>query len=228
MSQRGHLIDDAWYLDYAAGALDSEAHGVLMASHVELSDAARARVALLDRIGGAVLDTADTAPDSGGLSFDADDIFALADAGERASPPVAEAGGAPVSERDDIVLPPALQAYLQRTGVPVRWSFLGPGLRKAILWRGDDGETLWLLRARPGVSIPHHGHRGSELTLVLKGSFWDGDQQYTRGDLEEADPGVEHDIRIDEAGECVCLALTEGKLRFESPLLRAFQVFTGL
>ena len=37
-----------------------------------------------------------------------------------------------------------------------------------------------------------------------------------------------HDIRIDEGGECICLALTEGKLRFDSPVLRAFQVFTGL
>jgi putative transcriptional regulator len=39
---------------------------------------------------------------------------------------------------------------------------------------------------------------------------------------------VEHDIRIDDGGECICLALTEGKLRFENPLLRAFQIFTGL
>lgn len=112
--------------------------------------------------------------------------------------------------------------------MPVRWEFLGPGLRKAILWRGRQGERLWLLRARPGISIPHHGHRGSELTLVLKGSFWDGDQQYRPGDVEEAYPGVEHDIRIDEGGECICLALTQGKLRFGNPLLRAFQVFTGL
>ena len=226
MNQRGHLVDDAWYLDYAAGALDSEAHGVLMTSHVELSDAARQRVAMLDRIGGAVLDTRESAGDSPGLPFDADDILARIDAGEDGT--LSRNAAPDPSGREDIVLPPALQAYLERTGTPVRWSFLGPGLRKAILWRGEAGETLWLLRARPGVSIPQHGHRGSELTLVLKGSFWDGDQQYRCGDLEEADPGVEHDIRIDEAGECVCLALTEGKLRFDSPLLRAFQVFTGL
>jgi putative transcriptional regulator len=219
MTQRGHMLDDVWYLDYASGTLDSEAHNVLIGSHVELSGDARDRVAVLERIGGALMETANGTPR---LAFTADDV--LARAGDIPDEPLPE----PANDvRDGVPVPRALGRYLDRTGTPVRWSFLGPGLRKAILWRGEAG-TLWLLRARPGVSIPHHGHSGSELTLVLKGSFWDGDQQYLPGDLEEADPQVEHDIRIDEAGECVCLALTEGKLRFENPLLRAFQLFTGL
>lgn len=219
MSQRGHVLDDAWYLDYASGSLDSEAHDVLMASHVELSGEARERVAVLERIGGALMSAAGDMP---GLGFDAEDIFALA--GDAEDEPLPE----PANDvRDGVPVPHALGEYLDRTGTAIRWSFLGPGMRKAILWRGEAG-TLWLLRARPGVSIPHHGHNGSELTLVLKGSFWDGDQQYRPGDLEEAHPGVEHDIRIDDAGECVCLALTQGRLRFENPLLRAFQLFTGL
>ena len=224
MTQRGHVLDDTWYLDYATGALGTEAQNVMLASHVELSGEARARVDALEAFGGGLLESADTAPDA--LSFDADDIMRR-DAAEPAASPQS---GAPASIGldDDLPLPEALRDYLQRSGRPVRWGFLGPGLRKAVLWTGEHGERLWLLRARPGVAIPHHGHRGSELTLVLKGSFWDGDQQYMPGDVEEAYEGVEHDIRIDDGGECICLALTEGKLRFDSPLLRAFQVFTGM
>jgi putative transcriptional regulator len=219
MTERGHALDDSWYLDYAAGALESDAHGVILASHVELSDEARDRVSVLERVGGALLGESDPAP----LAFDADEIF------RRDTQEMAGSVPAPANDvSPDLPLPQALQDWLGRTGTRVKWSFLGPGMSKAILWRGPKGERLWLLRARPGMSIPHHGHRGRELTLVLKGSFWDGDQQYGPGDLEEAHPGVEHDIRIDDGGECICLALTEGKLRFENPLLRAFQIFTGL
>lgn len=224
MTQRGHVLDDSWYLDYAAGTLGTEAQDVMMASHVELSDEARDRVAALETLGGAVLDATDG--EGVPLGFSVEDILRRAGSEEDETPSALPGATAVVDET--LCLPQALQDYLARTGTPVRWGFLGPGMRKAILWRGEHGERLWLLRAQPGVAIPHHGHRGSELTLVLKGSFWDGDQEYRPGDVEEAYPGVEHDIRIDEGGECVCLALTEGKLKFESPVLRAFQVFTGL
>ena len=224
MTQRGHVLDDTWYLDYATGALGTEAQDVMMASHVELSDEARARIDALEAFGGGFLESADAG--SGELPFSADDIL-LRDAAEPAVPDQRDRPAA-IGVEDALPLPEALRDYLDRTGTPVRWGFLGPGLRKAILWTGEHGERLWLLRAQPGVAIPHHGHRGSELTLVLQGSFWDGDQQYMLGDVEEAHEGVEHDIRIDEGGECICLALTEGKLRFDSPLLRAFQVFTGM
>lgn len=222
MTERGHVLDDAWYLDYAAGALATEAHGVLMSSHLELSEDARTRVGLLDRVGGAMLSDGGVRPPT----FSADDIFALDESrrGDEAGTP--DPGSRTMS--CDFPMPSALDAYLTRKGRSIRWEFLGPGLSKAMLWNGEDGTKLWLLRAQPGVSIPQHGHNGSELTLVLKGSFWDGNQQYCPGDVEEAHESIEHDIRIDDSGECVCLALTEGKLRFENPLLRLMQVFTGL
>ncbi|WP_291844266.1 ChrR family anti-sigma-E factor [Maricaulis sp.] len=220
---RGHVLDDAWYLDFAAGSLASEAEAVLVRSHVELNEEAEQRVAGLDRIGGALLERL---PVGEPLTFSAEDLLALA-----ADDDIVESKSAGFdlpSELDGIDLPDALKTYLAETGVRVKWEFLGPGLRKAILWRGEGDTNLWLLKAEPGVAIPHHGHNGSELTLVLKGSFWDGDQEYRRGDVEEAHPDVEHDIRIDPSGVCVCLALTHGKLRFANPLLRAFQVFTGI
>lgn len=223
MTQRGHVLDDTWYLDYAAGALASEAEDVLVRSHIELNDDAEARLARLDQIGGSLLEHL---PIGEALPFSADDLLDLADATE--GEVVEFALPAAPDALSDVDIPPALAAYLARTGVKVKWEFLGPGLRKAVLWRGDADERLWLLKAEPGVSIPHHGHNGSELTLVLKGSFWDGEQEYRRGDVEEAHPDIEHDIRIDPSGICVCLALTCGKLRFDNPLLRAFQVFTGL
>lgn len=221
MTRRGNVLDDSWYLDYAAGNLESKAHDVIMASHVELSDEARQRVDTLERVGAALMGQKTASGET--LGFDVDDIL------RRDREEVVDAVPVPANDTDpDLPLPAPLTDWMGETGTKVKWSFLGPGLSKAVLWRGRRGQRLWLLRAQPGVSIPHHGHNGSELTLVLKGSFWDGETQYKPGDLEEAHAGVAHDIRIDEAGECVCLALTEGKLRFDNPLLRVFQLFTGL
>ncbi|WP_300556522.1 ChrR family anti-sigma-E factor [Maricaulis sp.] len=219
MTERGQMMDDAWYMDYAAGSLDSVGEEVLIASHLELSGTASERVAELERIGAALLMVAG---DETELSFSADDIFDM-DAPASAPTPLA------ANDIDsEIILPEALKSFLTGIERDVKWEFLGPGLQKAMLWDGPEQEKLWLLKAKPGVAIPHHGHNGSELTLVLKGSFHDGEQQYSRGDVEEAGPDTEHDIRIDEGEECICLALTRGKLRYDSPLLKLFQVFTGL
>lgn len=226
MSRRGYFLEEGWYLDHAAGAAITPGQDMLLRSHLEISVPARAHAASMARIGGALLESLDDAAD---LAFDADDIFALDATFEAARPKpepaaVATAGEAALPD----CLPDVLRDFIDREGIALRWEFLGPGLGKAMLWHSEADERLWLLRARPGVAIPQHGHRGTELTLVLQGSFLDGEQRYERGDVEEADPEVEHDIKIGEGEECICLALTQGKLRFDDPLLRILQVFTGL
>ena len=226
MSRRGYFLQDGWYLDHAAGALMTPGQDMLVRSHLEVSAPARAHAASMARIGGAMLASAAHAP---GLAFDADDIFARDAARPNTGPAAVPDRDAPVRPTDfPDCLPEVLCDFIDRAGIKLRWEFLGPGLRKAMLWRSEDDERLWLLRARPGVAIPQHGHRGTELTLVLQGSFFDAEQRYARGDVEEADPEVEHDIRIGDGEECICLALTAGKLRFDDPLLRLLQVFTGL
>lgn len=227
MSATGRQLGEAWYMDYASGGL-SEGERVLLDAHIEISDAASAIVADHEAVGGAYLDSL-AANDHGAedLPFSVESLFARMEAdGEirKLQPDVAafdDGGLGPI-------MPRALHDFLQEKQKNVSWGFLGPGLRKAILWDGPDGSRLWLLKAQPGVSIPQHGHRGSELTLVLSGSFYDGEERFFRGDVEEADGETEHAIQIGEDGECVCLALTQGKLRFDNPLLKGLQLVTGL
>ncbi|WP_339743782.1 ChrR family anti-sigma-E factor [uncultured Maricaulis sp.] len=230
MSRRGYFLEESWYLDHAAGAAMTPGQDMLLRSHLEVSPQARAHADSMARIGGALLETVG---DESPLAFDAADIFALDAARSQtvaATDDGAETDTASPARSADLpnCLPDVLCEFIDQAGIKLRWEFLGPGLKKAMLWRSEADERLWLLRARPGVAIPHHGHRGAELTLVLQGSFLDGEQRYVRGDVEEADTEVEHDIQIGDGEECICLALTVGKLRFDDPLLRALQVFTGL
>ena len=103
MTERGQMMDDAWYMDYAAGSLESVGEEVLIASHLELSGTAGERVAELERIGAALLMVAG---DESSLSFSADDIFEM-DAPAQTPTPLA------ANDIDsEIILPEALKTFL--------------------------------------------------------------------------------------------------------------------
>ena len=94
----------------------------------------------------------------------------------------------------------------------LRW--LAPGLRHAVLLRGPADGTLRLLRVRPGTALPHHAHRGTELTLVLEAAFADETGRHGSGDLVEVEGEESHRPVAEGPADCVCLVATEGRLRF--------------
>jgi putative transcriptional regulator len=49
-----------------------------------------------------------------------------------------------------------------------------------------------LLYIPAGQAMPEHGHRGMELTLVLKGAYRDETDRFARGDVEFADQDMDH------------------------------------
>lgn len=112
-----------------------------------------------------------------------------------------------------VELPAALGDLLR--AARLRW--LAPGIRQAILLRRADG-MLRMLRVRPGKAIPRHGHSGTELTLVLEGSFADETGHYGPGDLAEAGEGFDHRPIADGVADCLCLVATLGPLRFRGLL----------
>ena len=214
-----HRLGDEWLMAYAAGAL-SEGQSLLVAAHLSFLDAAAERLAVAEAAGGALLET--VAPDL--MAPDAlAQTLARLDAPLPAAPAPAPraAGGDP--------LPAPLRDWLGGGIDDLKWSFLGPGMKKVKLWRGGpNDQRLWMLRAQPGIQVPKHGHRGTELVLVLKGSFSDPHGRFRPGDVEESDDSRMHALGIDEGEECICLALTEGPIRFESWPARLVQPFIGL
>jgi putative transcriptional regulator len=228
MSGRGQKLSEAWYLDHANGNL-SLGEEVFMASHIELSPEGARKVAAYEAIGGQILASQNAAPqDLESVGFDAEDIFSQDQADEEGG-----AGNTGLASNEARVpghpyLPASLSRFVQGNALAIKWRFLGPKLRKCLLWQDKDGTKLWMLRAEGGTKIPVHSHTGSELTLVLKGSFHDEAQRFCRGDVQEADDDTEHDIIIDEGETCICLALTQAPLNFSNPLLRVFQLATGI
>lgn len=208
-------LADEWLVDFSAGNL-SPAFTALVGSFLDLNEEARGGVEQMESMGGAMLE--EMAP-AGALSVSAAELL------DRDPGPAEDA---PAQDLSPDYIPASLRETFALDRKPIRWTFLGPGLRKALLWKGGDDERLWLLKAEPGVAIPKHTHRGAELTLVLKGAFSDGEEVFAKGDVEEADPGVLHSIDIAPDEECVCLAATTGNLIFPAPHIKLMQVFLGI
>ncbi|MEX1152739.1 ChrR family anti-sigma-E factor [Parvibaculum sp.] len=214
-----HRLGDEWLMAYAAGAL-SEGQSLLVATHLSFLDDAAERLAVAEAAGGALLET--ISPD-----LMAPDALAQTLARLNAPLPATPAPAPQVAGAD--LLPAPLRDWLGGGVDDLKWSFLGPGMKKVKLWRGGpNDQRLWMLRAQPGIQVPKHGHRGTELVLVLKGSFSDPHGRFCAGDVEESDDNRMHALGIDEGEECICLALTEGPIRFESWPARMIQPFIGL
>ena len=118
----------------------------------------------------------------------------------------------PVQENQD--LPAALRDLLSEPVENADWRFAYPGVKQLKLPFGDNGETVKLLKIKPGKAAPRHTHKGIEATLVLRGAFRDGNRLYERGQLALADQHIQHRPRAEGNEDCICLAVTDGALRF--------------
>jgi putative transcriptional regulator len=207
-----HHLSDELLMAYTASGLP-EAFNLVIAAHLSLCDECRARSMAFDALGGAVLD--DQVADMAAGSLDA--CLARIDAMPQTN--------LRAPRRSDPTLPAPLLDYVGNGLDSVKWRPLGMGVRQAILPTGDKGASARLLYIPAGAAVPDHGHNGLELTLVLQGAFRDHTDRFGRGDVEIADPSVEH-TPVAEAGDaCICLAATQGSLKFSALLPRLAQPF---
>lgn len=196
---------------YAAGQLP-EAFSLVVATHLSLCDDCRAQADSFDAMGGALLEEA-------GEAAMGEDALAQTLARIEGLPParseVPRAAG---------IFPAPLAGYVGGGPDGVRWRRVGGGVRQAILSTGE-GATARLLYIPAGKAVPDHGHRGTELTLVLQGVFADAEESFARGDVEISDETVEHTPTVLAGQDCICLAATDAPLRFRGLIPRLAQPF---
>ena len=208
---------------YAVGSLG---HGmsVLVASFATLSPSARRQLDAFESLNGYLLEEAEAAPLSP-KSFD--DVLSRLDAEDGTDSACTATTGsdsaAPIATDTDVPLP--LRDVFNRSFDKLNWRFAYPGVRHFKLPIGDAGEEVRLLKIKPGKAAPRHTHHGIEATLVLRGAFRDGNRLYERGQLALADHHVQHRPRAEGDEDCICLAVTDGALRFTDSFGRVARDF---
>ena len=210
-----HHPTDQTLAAYAAGTLD-EAKALVVATHVSLCPQCRQAAAAFESVAGEMLQALPPAP----MAADA-----LTKTLSRLEADAAPAAPVPATahDDDDIRLPAPLAAYDRKP-----WRWLGRGIQFCAVDVpvGPDGR-VFLLKAEPGIRLPHHKHTGAEWTCVIQGAFSHAGGHFGAGDFDEADETVEHHPIV-EAGEvCICLVALQGKVmlqgwagRLLQPLLR--------
>ena len=208
-----HHLTDEILMGYAAGTLP-EAFDLVVATHVSMCDECRARLDSFNAVVGSVLEAE-------ALCDVADDSFA------ETLKLISKAPKDPIKterRRKSSIFPQPLQHYAGGDPESVRWRSLGMGVRQALLPTAGEA-TVRLLHIPAGVAMPDHGHRGTEMTLVLQGAFRDEVDRFGRGDVEIANEHFEHTPVAEEGEACICLAATDAPLRFNALLPKIAQPF---
>lgn len=211
-----HHLSDELLMSYEAGSL-AEGWSLAVATHLAYCPQCRARAQEAKAIGGAMLESIGIAPLREG---------ALEAALSRLDAAPAEVPKRYSGDAGDV--PEPLRSYIGPDLDAIAWKPLGTAAKQVIVQTGDGKTTARLLRIGAGEPVPEHGHRGLELTVILRGTLVDDDERFGVGDIEEANDAVEHQPRASDDGECICLAVTDAPLRFKSLLVRLAQPFLGI
>lgn len=200
---RLHRPSDETLAAFAAGQLD-EGLAVVVACHIEADQESRRRVRELEAVQGALLDAVEPVAMASG-----------------SSPAATAAPAEPVSaaaEMSEAGMPKVLRPYEIGPWRPI-------GIRIAmrrVAVPGADAR-VFMLRAGPGIALPHHKHTGFEWTTILAGAYEHEYGRYAAGDFDEADAEHDHTPRVDPVQGCTCIVAMTGSVQLQGWLGRLLQ-----
>ena len=206
-----HLSEDL-LMRYSSGTL-CEAFSLAVATHISMCDDCRAALESYEAMGGALLDVSDP-EEMGDDSFES--VMALIE-----NQPVQITKS---SERVESDVPSALSDYIGGSLKDIKWRPIGLGVKQSLL-KTSGNSTARLLYIPAGTAVRHHSHNGNELTLVLKGAFEDEVARFGPGDVEMADEDLDHQPIAVEGEDCICLAVTDAPLKFQTFIHKLVQPF---
>jgi putative transcriptional regulator len=216
MKQIKHHLTEPLLIGYAAGTLP-EAFNLVVATHISMCDDCRAALAEYEAVGGEVM-------------LDAEPVEVAEDALAATMALIANGVAAPTPAprpQWSSVFPGPLQDYVGGDLDSLKWRKVGGGVSQLVLKTSKDA-SVRLLRIPAGTALPDHGHRGTELTLVLQGAFTDEEDRFGAGDVEVANEDLHHTPVAEDGMDCICLAATDAPLRFNGLVPRIAQRFIGI
>ncbi|MEO1206246.1 MAG: ChrR family anti-sigma-E factor [Pseudomonadota bacterium] len=216
-----HHPDDATLMSFAAGSLP-EALAAVVATHLAMCQSCTQDVAEMELLGSVFLSHEAPAHMERGVSR-AKFHAAEADMDD-------EVMTRPCASSDSCSeIPGPLARVLGDNLDDIHWKRLGFGVwHHPIPLSGANSGDLRLLKVAPGRVMPEHGHGGSELTLLLRGSYTDEVGVFSVGDLADLDDEIDHSPIADPVHGCICLIASEEKAKFKSIFARMVQPLTGI
>ena len=196
---------DALLLGYAAGILDM-AQNFIVSAHLALSPQARALVRQCEAIGGALMENECAPVAMREASLNA--VLSKLDA-----PPLPEAQAKKVKLPQDVNIPEHLLECLSCRPCAPRWRRFYPGLEMCELPLECRESGVRFIKGKRGAELPHHAHRGQEITLVLDGAYMDETGVYRRGDMVVLDETIDHATKACDRNGIVAVVVSSEPIR---------------
>lgn len=204
-----HRPSDETLAAFAGGHLD-EGLALAIAAHVELNEESRHRLNELQAVQGALLDRIEP--------------IAMASA---APDPTEQRSPAPHSVTSQPPAEPGMPNVLRPYAVGP-WRPIGIRIAMRRVEVPGAQARVFMLRAGPGIALPHHKHTGFEWTTILSGAYEHEYGRYAVGDFDEANGDHEHTPRVDPVDGCTCLVAMTGNVLFQGWLGRLLQPLVRL
>ncbi|MDG1024487.1 MAG: ChrR family anti-sigma-E factor [Gammaproteobacteria bacterium] len=142
-------------------------------------------------------------------------VASIVQSAQLSSEPVEEVVEVQMDVLDDSIKLPKVLAKAAQQGL--NWKQVAGGISEAQLILDDETQCEFIYMA-PGSKVPVHTHKGSETTLVLKGSFEDELGEYKASDFIVRDTQHHHQPGSKEG--CLCFAVLDSPLKFTQGLAR--------
>ena len=206
MSSIKHHPSRAMLVDFSAGNLGT-AESICVSAHLHFCDQCRNELMRLDQVASQLMTEAEPQTIDEDL-FDSvmSKIDALPDAPTKVE----------TEEKSDF--PHTVTKLINETESAPNWRRMSSSVDVARVQTGQNKFEVALHRICAGGKTPHHGHNGTEFTVVLKGSFSDEQAVYSEGDFLLRGPGDKHQPMGAQNGECICLSALEAPIKLSSPL----------
>jgi putative transcriptional regulator len=205
--------DENLLLEYSAGTLDPGL-AIAVKTHISMCPKCQSTVNKLNTIGAGLLDKA-SAHEHEQLETDETASFSalmrhIRQTEENAIKFESKVEPPKVSSRGT-QLPPIVEKLLPATSL--RWKRVSPSLKQANLETGQNRYEVCLHKIRKGGKVAEHDHRGTEITIVLRGAFSDEKGTYRRGDFLMRAPGDTHRPTATQDQDCLCLSVCEAPVK---------------
>ena len=216
-----HHPTDSILVEFAAGTLDT-AQAVAVNAHMHFCTKCQQNIKKMEQTGGAMLDDLD--PEA--LSDDSFDKLltaievvatnkALSEHSNGASTPgmkaVSKSSDADKLTHDFGRLPNVVAKMMSQN--KLKWRYVNSSLKTSHLIAGQNVHQVSLQRISAGGVAPEHDHSGTEMTVVLKGSFSDKEGIYQEGDFILKEPGQIHQPISARNEDCLCLSVESAPVK---------------
>ena len=118
------------------------------------------------------------------------------------------------------ILPKAINKLTSGNLEQLNWRRIGKNFRISNINIDDKQRETSLFCIKAGGHVPHHRHKGDEITVILKGSFSDHEGKYGVGDFVVRTRGETHKPVASQDQDCLCLSTLDAPIVMSNWLLR--------